>query len=581
MLKHLKAFIRVHFMWTLLGLLILIVVDGLQLVTPELLGRLADQLTDRSLTLNQLYGYMAAIGLIAVIIAIGRYWWRILINGTARKMEYWLRNQLFLKLESLSWEYFGKHRVGDLMALATNDVTAVGQAAGVGLVMLVDALFLTIMTTGLMAVNIDPKLTLIAVLPLPFIALLMLFGGKLLRGRFKKVQEAFSHMTDQVQESFSGVRIIKTYTREDHHRKLFKQTNQENFDENMKLIKLWGMVFPMVKTISSASLVLTLLYGGTMVMKDQISVGDFVAFISYIGILTWPMMAVGWVVNMMERGAASLGRINDFLDLEPEFVFGEDAIEKGGADDPVIEVSHLSFTYPESEAEVLSDVSFSIYRGQKIGIIGRTGSGKTTLVNLLMRAWDSPKETIRIEGRPIEALSKQAIKGHFAMVPQDNFLFSRNIEENIGFFEENLDFNQVTEAAKIANVHDEILSFQEGYGTLLGERGVNLSGGQKQRVSIARALLKRGEVLILDDALSAVDTKTEEAILRHLREALAERTAIIIAHRISAIKECDQILVLDEGKVVARGTHSELASNEGLYKELFEKQQLEEKIEGE
>lgn len=581
MLKHLKAFIRAHFMWTLLGLVILIVVDGLQLVTPELLGRLADQLTERSLTANQLYGYMAGIGLIAVVIAIGRYWWRILINGTARKMEYWLRNQLFLKLESLSWEYFSKHRVGDLMALATNDVTAVGQAAGVGLVMLVDALFLTIMTTVLMSVNIDPQLTMVAVLPLPFIALLMLFGGKLLRGRFKKVQEAFSHMTDQVQESFSGVRIIKTYTREDHHRNLFRKTNQENFDENMKLIKLWGMVFPMVKTISSVSLVLTLLYGGTMVMKDQISVGDFVAFISYIGILTWPMMAVGWVVNTMERGAASLGRINDFLDLEPEFEFGMDAIVNADEDGPVIRVENLSFHYPTSEQEVLSQVSFEIYRGQKIGVIGRTGSGKTTLVNLLMRAWDCSDQTIFIEGQSIETLSKHAIKGYFAMVPQDNFLFSRNIEENIQFFEEQLRFDQVEAAAQIANVHEEILSFQEGYNTLLGERGVNLSGGQKQRISIARALLKRGEVLILDDALSAVDTKTEEAILRHLREALADRTAIIIAHRISAIKDCDQILVIDEGRIVAKGSHSELISFEGLYKELFEKQQLEEKIEGE
>lgn len=581
MLKHLKAFIRAHFMWTLLGLVILIVVDGLQLVTPELLGRLADQLTKRSLTGNQLYGYMVGIGLIAVVIAIGRYWWRILINGTARKMEYWLRNQLFLKLESLSWEYFSKHRVGDLMALATNDVTAVGQAAGVGLVMLVDALFLTIMTTVLMSVNIDPQLTMVAVLPLPFIALLMLFGGKLLRGRFKKVQEAFSHMTDQVQESFSGVRIIKTYTREDHHRNLFRKTNQENFDENMKLIKLWGMVFPMVKTISSVSLVLTLLYGGTMVMKDQISVGDFVAFISYIGILTWPMMAVGWVVNTMERGAASLGRINDFLDLEPEFEFGMDAIVNADEDGPVIRVENLSFHYPASEQEVLSQVSFEIYRGQKIGVIGRTGSGKTTLVNLLMRAWDCSDQTIFIEGQSIETLSKHAIKGYFAMVPQDNFLFSRNIEENIQFFEEQLQFDQVEAAAQIANVHEEILSFQEGYNTLLGERGVNLSGGQKQRISIARALLKRGEVLILDDALSAVDTKTEEAILRHLREALADRTAIIIAHRISAIKDCDQILVIDEGRIVAKGSHSELISFEGLYKELFEKQQLEEKIEGE
>ena len=579
MLRHLRSFIQAHIWHTLLGLAILMAIDALQLVTPKIIGDLADGLASKNIEQSQIYRYMFWIFGIAVLVAIGRYWWRILINGTSRKAEYWIRNKIFAHLETLSWQYFSQHKVGDIMALATNDVTAVGAAMGMGLVMLIDAVFMSILTIVMMVINIDAKLTFIAVVPMPLIAILVGYGGKLMRKRFKRVQEAFSHMTDQVQESFSGVRIIKTYTREAHHRQLFETTNQENFDENMKLVRLWGMMFPLVKTIAAISLIITLLYGGFMVIDKEITIGMFVAFISYIGMLTWPMMAIGWVVNVMERGVASMKRINEFLDTAPDFGYGDKTLEPvADGTGPVIEIKDLHFAYPETERCVLQGSDLTVERGQKVGIIGKTGSGKTTLVNLITKAWAVADGQIYIEGEDVNRLSKEAIKNHFGVVPQDNFLFSRNIEDNIRFFEKDRPFEAIQAAAKTANVHNEILGFSQEYDTLLGERGVNLSGGQKQRIGIARALLKRSEVIVFDDALSAVDTKTEESILRHLKEALTDRTAIIIAHRISAIKDCDQIFVLDEGKIVERGTHDTLIGGSGLYRHIYDKQQLEEKI---
>ncbi len=576
MFKHIGSFLKEHWKATGMGLLVLITIDAFQLITPKVIGQLTDGLASGAITKIEIYRYMFYIFGIAVIVAIGRYWWRILINGTSRKAEYWIRNKIFKHLEALSWEYFSKHKVGDIMALATNDVTAVGGAMGIGLVMLVDAGFMSVMTLVMMMVNIDPKLTLIAVMPMPLIAILVGFGGRLVRKYFKRVQEAFSHMTDQVQESFSGVRIIKTYTREADHRKRFEKTNQENFDENMRLVKMWGIVHPLVKTISAISLILTLIFGGNMVVEGKITLGMFVAFISYVGTLAWPMMAFGWVVNVMERGNASLKRINEFLDIEPDVLYGGETIKAGSG--AVIELRNLSFKYPDTDRMILENINMRIERGQKIGMIGKTGSGKSTLVNLMIKGWAVSDGMIYLEGKEINSLTHEAIKNHFGVVPQDNFLFSRNIEENIRFFEKDRDFRTIQQVAEIANVHQEILDFSDGYDTLLGERGVNLSGGQKQRIGIARALLRQSEVVIFDDALSAVDTKTEESILRHLREALKSRTAIIIAHRISAIKDCDMIYVLDQGKIAEMGGHEALIKAGGLYQQIFEHQQLEEKI---
>jgi ATP-binding cassette subfamily B protein len=507
------------------------------------------------------------------------------------------------------------------------------------------------MTLIFMLITADLQLTLIALLPMPVIATLVLYGGRLMRSRFKRVQEAFSDMMDLTQEAFSGIRIVKTYTREPFQKEKFKASNDLNYKENMKLVRLWGGLFPLVRTIGSVSLVLTLLFGGRAVIDGRISVGAFVAFISYVGMLSWPMMALGWVVNVMQRGSASLSRLNDVFDMKPSFSYGTlepgsatltsaveagftrastvdhagiqnlsfrtglDQADSGQTVSPLIELRGLTFSYPDQVKPTLKNICLSIRKGEKVALIGRTGAGKTTLLQLITKTWAPANGQVFLDGYDLNQLTARAIKDRFAVVPQDNFLFSKSIEDNIRFYhapsEETASTQSplpmVTEpphprsaesaatigqisvfersvtiesAAQAACVHDEILSFPDGYGTLLGERGVNLSGGQKQRVSIARALYRDADILILDDALSAVDTKTEEAILRHLNDALAEKTVLIVSHRISTVKDCDRIYVLADGEITESGTHAELLALSGYYRDLYDRQQLEDKLVG-
>ncbi|SCZ78629.1 ABC transporter ATP-binding protein [Acidaminobacter hydrogenoformans] len=618
LLKHLKPFLK-RKRWHLLGgVIILIIIDLLQLITPRLIGALADLLAQKTATRSDILETIGLILGIAVLVATGRYFWRILIIGTAREAEYWLRNRLYAHVQTLRTDYFNVNKVGDVMALATNDVVSVSHAMGIGTVMLVDAVFITIMTLIFMLFTADLQLTLIALLPMPVIATLVLYGGRLMRKRFKRVQEAFSDMTDLTQETFSGIRIVKTYTREPFQRERFKTSNDLNYKENMSLVKLWGGLFPLVRTIGSVSLVLTLLFGGRAVIDGRISVGAFVAFISYVGMLSWPMMALGWVVNVLQRGSASLSRLNEVFDLKPSYTYGTLEPPKATHDHaPLIELRDLTFTYPGQKTPALKHLTLTIQKGEKVALIGRTGAGKTTLLQLLTKAWASANGQIYLDGYDLNQLSARAIKDRFAVVPQDNFLFSKTIEDNIRFYHtpsentagekasstqrtlptvtvtttpeivhpETIGKNGITKptlsiqsAAQAACVHDEILSFPEGYDTLLGERGVNLSGGQKQRVSIARALFRDADILILDDALSAVDTKTEETILRHLNEALADKTALIVSHRISTVKDCDCIYVLTDGEITESGTHAELLDLGGYYRDLYNRQQLEDKL---
>lgn len=629
LLKHLKPFLK-RKRWHLVGgILILIAIDLLQLITPRLIGSLADQLAEKTASSGDILNTIALIVGIAVLVATGRYFWRILIIGTSREAEYWLRNRLYAHVQTLRTDYFNVNKVGDIMALATNDVVAVSHAMGIGTVMLVDAIFITLMTLIFMLITADLQLTLIALLPMPVIATLVLYGGRLMRKRFKRVQEAFSDMTDLTQEAFSGIRIVKTYTRETFQKERFKASNDLNYKENMKLVRLWGGLFPLVRTIGSVSLVLTLLFGGRAVIDGRISVGAFVAFISYVGMLSWPMMALGWVVNVMQRGSASLSRLNDVFDMKPSFSYGtlepmttglhtdlgQTTIgQKAFGTGPLIELRGLTFTYPGQTRPALKDIRLSIQRGEKIALIGRTGAGKTTLLQLITKTWAPVNGQVFLDGYDLNQLTARAIKDRFAVVPQDNFLFSKSIEDNIRFYHGppleaasvQGTLQMVTEAAppqglqsktigklslpersmtiesaaQAACVHDEILSFPDGYGTLLGERGVNLSGGQKQRVSIARALYRDADILILDDALSAVDTKTEEAILRHLNDALAEKTVLIVSHRISTVKDCDRIYVLADGEITESGTHAELLALSGYYRDLYDRQQLEDKLGG-
>ncbi len=559
------------------GLLSLVVVNAMQLVTPQVMRRFVDELPTGRLTTGAIWLYGGIIVTLAVLIAIGRYLWRIYVMGTARLLEYDLRNKLYAHLQTLSPRYFIEHKIGDLMAHATNDINAVRMAMGPGLVMATDAIFMTTAILIILLRTTDARLTALALAPLPFLALTVTYFGRLINRRFRRVQEAFSDLTDRVQENLAGIRVVKAFTREDSEIQRFAQVNQHNVDMNMRLVRVWGMFHPLVQFLSALSVIIVVGYGGSLVIYGRISLGDFIAFNMYLGMLTWPMMAVGWVINMLQRGRASMERLRVIFNERPEIVDAPDAVpvqELTGR----IEIRDLSFTYPGTETPVLSKITVTVEPGQTLAIVGRTGSGKTTLANLLVRVFDPPAGTVFIDGHDVLRLPLRTLRRQIGYAPQDNFLFSTTIADNIGFGGE---FSQeaIEAAAKQARLHDDIVGFPQGYRTMVGERGVTLSGGQKQRTGIARALVKNPRILIFDDCLSAVDTQTEEAILQELRRAMRGRTSILIAHRISTVKDADHIIVLDDGRIVEQGTHQQLLELDGLYAETYRRQLLEQELE--
>lgn len=577
---YLREFLIQHKWKYIWGIIVLILVDALQLITPKILGRITDDLGEGSLTIRDIYFYIGAIILIAVLIAVSRYIWRMLVMGSSRNLEYWLRNKLFSHLELMSPSFFNSHKTGDLMAHATNDINAVRMAFGIGIVMITDAVFLTSTAIIIMVTTIDMRLTAVALLPLPIIAAMMIFFGKLVQSRFKNVQEAFSGLTDRVQESISGIRVVKSFVQEKSEVEKFSAFNDAYVKRNMELIKVWGLMFPAVAFIGSLSFLLALYYGGMLVIDDELSLGQFVSFIAYLGLLTWPMMAIGWVINIIQRGTASMKRINEILDTAPE-IFDRDNVMEIQDYRPSIEFNNLTFTYPGATNPALSGINLSIKEGKTLAVVGKTGSGKTTLVNLIMRLYNTNPGELLIDGMDINNIPIIELRKNIGYVPQDNFLFSVSIRDNIAFSDTSMAMEKVEAAAKTAQVYDNIMDFPEKFDTILGERGVTLSGGQKQRVSIARAIAKDPKILVLDDSLSAVDTKTEELILTGLKQIMKNKTAIVIAHRISTIKDADEIIVLDEGRIVERGTHEELVAMKGLYNNMYEKQLLEEKIDQE
>ncbi|WP_430883873.1 ABC transporter ATP-binding protein [Fusibacter sp. JL216-2] len=584
-LRHLLPFIKENKWKYIVGILILILIDGLQLITPRIIGYLTDDLLMGRANATVLYKYMAIILGIAAGVAIGRFSWRMLIIGSSRRLEAWLRQKLFVHLETLPTSFFNTHKTGDLMALSTNDINSVRMAFGIGIVMITDAIFLTIMTLAIMMINLDWKLTLLAVLPMPIIAISVTLLGFRIRKRFKRVQEAFGHLTDKTQEAFSGIRIVKSFVQEDSELENFRLFNEDNYKANMSLVRIWSVMFPLVSLISALSLVVALAFGGRMVIDGGLTLGQFVSFITYLAKLTWPMMAIGWLVNMMQRGFVSLSRISEILDEEP--AYEED---KGHFKPETLGVGHLpvetyniafkdvTYTYPGANHPALDKVSFEIENGKTLAIVGRTGAGKTTITNLLLRLFDGYEGEIEIGGRSITDYPVSQIRQAIGFVPQDNFLFSRSVHNNILFSGTEASRETVIDFAKLAQLHKEVESFPKGYETMLGERGVNLSGGQKQRLSIARALVKKPPILIFDDALSAVDTKTEDRLLEGLKTQTSDRTTIIIAHRISTVRHADHIVVIDEGKIVESGTHDNLVINQGIYADMHKKQMLEEQI---
>lgn len=574
----LKDFFSKHKFKYLTGITWLLLIDSVQLIVPQIFRNLTNDFQNNLLDSHGIMKYVILIMLTGVIIGIGRFFWRIYIIGTSRELEYYLRKKIFNHLLTLSPNYFNTHKTGDLMAHVTNDVNAVRMAIGQGTIMIVDSGFMIILSLLMMIKTTNIKLTSIALFTLPFIIIVVSRFGKIIHRRFRIVQEAFSNLTDITQESFSGIRVVKSFVQEELELDKFSKVNDDNLKKNLDLIKISGTFHPFIQFISSISFLLVIFYGGKEVILNRISLGDFIAFNSYLGLLVWPMMALGWVINVLQRGAASMDRINSILDEKSEIYDSIDAIE---LDEVMgkIQFKNVSFKYPGANNYALRNINFTIEQGKSLAIIGRTGSGKSTIVNLLLRLFDIDDGIILLDDINIKNLSIKSIRENIGYVPQDNFLFSTTIEENIGFpFEKLISSDKVIQASKLAEVYDNILEFPDGFKTILGERGVTLSGGQKQRVSIARATIKDPSVLILDDSLSSVDTETEEKILSSLENLMDTRATIIISHRISTVKNCDEIIFLVDGKIVERGTHDSLLSLNGLYSDLYEKQLLEEKI---
>lgn len=574
--KFVLDFVKRHKAKYIFGIIFVLVVDVLQMVLPRIIGQITDDMQNRTINKAMLLSYAGLILLVALLTMTFRYLYRIYIIGTEKKLEYELRKKLFDHMLTLSSKYYNTHKTGDLMAHATNDINAVRMAAGMGVLLLVDTVFLTISVIIIMLATIDIRLTLIALSPLPLIAIFSMVFGKFIHKRFTQVQEAFSGLTERVQESLSGIRVVKAFVQERPVLEQFNAASQKSLEKNMRLARLWGIMFPLGQMVATLSYIIAFSYGGIQVINGHISLGEFIAFNTYLGLLIWPMMSFGWIMNIVQRGSASLDRINVILTAIPD-IKDNDPLPIGSIEGH-IEFENVSFSYNKKQEPVLKDININLEPGRTLAIIGETGSGKTSLVNLILRLYDISGGKLKIDGSPIDRIPLSTLRTSIGYVPQDSFLFSTSIRENIAFGVEKASIKEIEEAAKTAQIYDNIMDLPDGFDTIVGERGVTLSGGQKQRVSIARALIKDPKILILDDSLSAVDTDTEERILQGLKVIMKDRTSIIIAHRISSIKHADEIIVLDNGQIVERGRHDRLIDLKGHYYSLYHKQLLEEEL---
>ncbi len=556
--------------------LLIFVVNYLQLFVPQIIGSVTDGVQTGSLDQSGILAMVKTMAFLVIMIAIGRIGWRFFIIGTSRKIERDIRETLFKKWVTLDSIYFNYHKTGQLMAYVTNDLNAIKMMMGSGIVIMIDAIVMTVLVIWQMATYVDFDLTLLAIIPMPFITLSSLYFGKHTRKRFARKQEAFAKLSDKVQESLSGIKVIKTFVQEYYDIKDFQAISQDNYDKNIHLAKLSAILNPLMPFLVSVSLLISIGYGGYLTMINDITIGQFVAFNQYILMLSWPMSAVAMGINVFAQGLASVRRVEDVLNTQPHILDEPHAkaLERPQGE---ISIQNLSFNFPDNGQMGLKDINLDIKAGETVAILGRTGSGKSTLINLLLRVYNSPKGTIFIDGQDIMSTTLKSVRETFGYVPQDNFLFSDTVSRNISF---GLDENEksadiVQNAAMNANVHHNILDFTHQYDTVVGERGTMLSGGQKQRISIARALILDPAVLILDDSLSAVDTKTEEAILSNLQKERVGKTNIIIAHRISTVKHAHKIVVLDHGEIKEMGTHDSLLAQNGIYAKMNAQQQLE------
>ena len=556
-----------------IGVSSLLIVDLLQLFIPRVIKLAVDDLTRYQATSARLLSYAGMVLALALGIVVFRFVWRRCLFGHSRQVEEALRNRLFSHLQTLSFSYFDRANTGDLMAHATNDVQAVQLAAGMGLVALTDTLVLGTAAIGFM-LYINPSLTLIALLPMPFIALFARTISKIFYERFQKVQASFSQLTERARENLAGIRTIKAYTQETAEIKRFDQTGRNYIAANLRMVKISGFFSPMSLIFTNISMALVLVIGGKLTILNTISVGDFVAFNSYLLLLTWPMMALGWMINLFQRGSASLGRIQAILNTPSEAAEIVE-IPKKSLTQGDIQSRSLTFTYPGSNLSALEDIHLSIKPGQLVGIVGRTGAGKSTLCQLLPRLYDTPPGQLYLEGEDIHRWPLDELRRAIAVVPQDPFIFADTVRANICFGNPDASTDEMIEAAEAAHLLDEILALPHQFDTILGERGVTLSGGQKQRLTLARALILSTPLLILDDCFSSVDLETELAILANLRHYLKARTTLIASHRLEAMRAADVIFVLEWGRLREQGSHDQLLAQKGIYADLYHRQKLE------
>ncbi|ALC85484.1 multidrug ABC transporter ATP-binding protein [Bacillus sp. FJAT-22090] len=561
----------------LIGILMLMFVAFLQLLPPKIIGYVVDEISKGTLTTAFLVKWLGILALAATGMYILRYYWRIMIFGSAIYLARLLRRNLFHHFTRMSPSFYQKKRVGDLMAHATNDLSAVQQTAGAGVLTLVDSITTGGFVIAAMAFTINWKLTIIALLPLPLMAILTSYYGKLLHQRFRYAQEAFSDLNDKAQESISGAKVIKTFGQEKEDTEEFVQLSQEVVEKNIRVAKVDSLFDPTISLIVGACFFLSIIFGTRFILAGEMTIGDLFAFTSYLGLLVWPMLAFGWLFNIVERGSASYDRIKNLLEEKVEIDDKEGALDQKPEGD--LQFNLEEFKFPEDDRVALHDVHFTLKRGETLGIVGKTGSGKTAILKLLMREFEGYQGEIIYGNHSIDAYKKKSLREAIGYVPQDHFLFSTTVAGNIAFANASATSEQVEEAAKLAYIHEDILQFTDGYKTIVGERGVSLSGGQKQRISIARALLMEPELLILDDSLSAVDARTEEAILEALKEKRTDETTIITSHRLSAIQHAHQIIVMSEGTIIEKGSHDQLMDLKGMYYEMYQLQQLESLVE--
>ena len=574
-----KPYLEERRLVIIIGLVCLITVDFLQLFIPRVIKWAIDDLTGYRIDIPSLLIYAFYIVGISVLIGIFRYIWRRCLLGTSRRVEEGLRNKLFAHIQTLSASYFVKTKTGDLMAHATNDIQHIRMATGMGMVALTDAVVLGTAAIGFMA-YINVKLTLFVLIPMPMIVFGARFFSKKMHRSYGEVQGSFSDLTEIVRERFAGIRIIKAYNRQQEAASKLESVSKTYVEKNMALVRITGSFFPMMVFFSNISLAIVLFLGGRQTITFTITPGDFVAFISYLGLLTWPMMATGWVTNLIQRGKASLDRIDKIIQTHPEV---DDMPEpgllehvKGSIAFESVSFSYTPHIHTSGNTPVLDSINLKIKQGHMLGIVGPPGSGKSTLLSLIPRIFEAVKGRITLDGTDIHKIQIRNLRSMISYMPQEPFLFAGTIRENITFDNTNTREPELIQATQGACLYDAVNAFPDGFKTVVGEKGVILSGGQKQRVALARALLKGSPIMILDDPISQVDIKTGKTIINTIRSMAGEKTIIIVSHRLSAVRFADQIITLDRGRIIESGTHSELMATDGYYAKTYRLQEIEE-----